>query len=157
MNNRLHFLLVSLLFVASACVQRSDAPPASSRDGIAGGTNTPPKQEARAPQGNTEQSADLPVLGYEERFELGDNQYTVLVGTFPTEQQAQEVSYLLRMNRISNFIDHVNDDWLVCIGKYGSAKGAQKMLAFLYRKGAVRQLQQTGYPDPTVHGPGHTF
>ena len=156
MNIRLYYLLAFALFLFVACVQRTDTPPGS-RDGVAGGSNTPPTQQLRGPQAteSKDRSADLPVVGFEEKFELGDNQYTVLVQACATEQQAQELAYLLRMNRVSNFIDHVGDDWLVCIGKYSSARGAQNTLALLHRKGAVRQLVESGYGEPAVYGPGH--
>ncbi|MGH7495740.1 MAG: hypothetical protein ACREOO_25570 [bacterium] len=156
MSIRLHFLIVFALFLFIACVQRTDTPPGS-RDGVAGGSNIPPTQQARGPQDtkSTDRSGGLPEVGFEEKFELGDNQYTVLVQTCATEQQAQELSYLLRMNRVSNFIDHVRDEWLVCIGKYNSVKGAQNTLALLHRRGAVRQLVDSGYGEPSVYGPGH--
>src|SRR5262245_57200405 len=158
MNIRTHCLITSGLLLFAACVQRSDTPPGT-RDGVAGGTNAPPTQQARGPQDTKgkEQSADLPTVGIEEKFELGDNQYTVLVHACATEQQAQELAYLLRMNRVSNFIDHVHEEWFVCIGKYGSAKGAQRTLALLHKRGAVRQLVESGYGEPTIYGPGHGF
>ena len=156
MNIRLYCLIAFALFLFVACVQRTDTPPGS-RDGIAGGSNTPPTQQSRGPQAaeSKGRAEDLPVVGFEEKYELGDNQYTVLVQICATEQQAKELSYLLRMNRVSNFIDHVRGEWLVCIGKYSSVKGAQKTLALLHRKGAVRQLTQSGYGEPSVYGPGH--
>jgi cell division septation protein DedD len=158
MKSRIHCLSIATLFVFTACIQRSDTPP-TNRDGIAGGTNAPPRQEVRGPQqgGSEDRPEELPYVDYGERYELGNDQYTVLVGIFTSEQQAQELSYLLRRNRVNNFIDHVRDEWLVCIGKYSSAKGAQKTLELLYKKGAVQLLVQSGYGEPTIHGPGHVL
>jgi len=149
-------LLALCLF--TACTQRTEPPPAS-RDGIAGGTNTPPKQESHAPGDQGKRGAETlpPDDVFMEKYKLGDNQFTVLVASFPAEPQAKELSYLLRMNRVSNFIDHVGGEWMVCIGKYGSRNGAKRTLELLHKRGAVRLLQQSGFGEPTVYGPGHPY
>jgi hypothetical protein len=155
MNIRLLCLLTFALLLFAACDQRTDTPP-TTRDGVAGGSNIPPTQQARGPQDSKGKDEPVDLFpGYKEKYELGDNEFTVLVQVCTTERQAQELSYFLRMNRVSNFIDHVRDEWLVCIGKYSSVKGAQKTLELLHRRGAVRQLLQSGFEEPSIYGPGH--
>ncbi len=158
MTMRTYFLILAttLTFLAPACTQRTDTPPAN-RDGISGGSNTPPKPEAKGALngGGKGDLADLTFDGIKEEFELGPDEYTVLVSSLPTKQQAQELAYVLRTYRINNFIDHVGDEWLVGIGKYRSAKAAQKTLLLLRRRGLIAKLQQIGYDEPVIYGPGH--
>ena len=148
------YWLSSALLLYTACTQRTEPAPAN-RDGISGGANTAKLETQPQPNGKGEPGAAIPFDGFQEEFELGPDQYTVLVGSFPTKEQAQELSYFLRMNRANNFVDHVGDEWRVCIGKYGSIKGAERTLTLMQKRGALDKLRRSGYGDPVIQGPGH--
>ncbi len=150
MNFR-YYLMMVIVALAAACTQRTDTPP-TNRDGIAGGSNTPPpKQETPAPQpGKGEERMPVePILDdLEERPILGDNEFTVLAGSFSRREQAEELAFSLRMQRINNFIDHVGGEWFVCVGQYGSSRGARNTL---------RLVRQKGFSDAVIYGPGHAL
>ena len=145
MNKKSFVLIVAALTGFAACVQRTDAP--TNRDGIAGGSNVTAKQETPTPKPGPERerAADIPV-DWQPKTTLGDNEYTVLVGSYVRREQAEETAYALRMQRINNFVDHVGDEWLVCVGEYHSANGARNTLKI---------LRQRGFSDAVIYGPGH--
>jgi len=67
--------------------------------------------------------------------DLGIKEYTVLVGSFKTPEQAKVVASQLRTARINNFIVQGQGKWHVCVGKYSSAKRANSTLENLKNRG----------------------
>jgi hypothetical protein len=54
-------------------------------------------------------------------------QYTVQVGSYATQEQANSMATTLRSKNINNFILKANGKWLVCVGTYVSEERANRI------------------------------
>lgn len=66
-------------------------------------------------------------------------QYTVQVGSYATQEQANSMAAMLRSKNINNFILKANGRWLVCVGTYVSEERANRTAGRL-------QSQEIGNP-----------
>ncbi|MCI0692170.1 SPOR domain-containing protein [candidate division KSB1 bacterium] len=71
-------------------------------------------------------------------------QYTVQVGSFATQAQANAMAATLRSKNINNFILKANGRWLVCVGTYVSEERANRIAG---------RLQNEGISNPVVLPP----
>jgi cell division protein FtsN len=71
-------------------------------------------------------------------------QYTVQVGSFATQEQANTMAAALRSKNINNFVLKANGKWLVCVGTYVSAERANR---------TAGRLQSQGIGNPVVLPP----
>jgi cell division septation protein DedD len=74
----------------------------------------------------------------------GLKQYTVQVGSFATQEQANSMATMLRSKNINNFILKANGKWLVCVGTYVSEERANRIAG---------RLQNEGIGNPVVLPP----
>jgi len=107
---------------------------------------------------------DTPSTGREDRADRGDDQasssgaprapkgevkrdeYTVQVGIFNRAEEADQLAYELRAQRVNNFVQQVGGRWRVCVGRYYSEGRAKKM---------ENQLRGMGFANATVIAPGN--
>lgn len=71
-------------------------------------------------------------------------QYTVQVGSYATQEQANAMATTLRSKNINNFILKANGKWLVCVGTYVSEERAKR---------TAGRLQSEGIGNPVVLPP----
>ncbi len=149
-------LLYALLGANLACDQRREPLP-SNRDGVSNGTQEEPKEERSDERKDARREDD--EIGQEpepdrndeeyippaERSQLGDKEYTVVVGSFNRREMADQLSYELRMLRINNFVDKINGKWEVCVGQYRSRGLA---------KNTLNRVRDKGYEQAVIIGPG---
>jgi cell division septation protein DedD len=62
-------------------------------------------------------------------------QYTVQVGSFATQEQANALAATLRSKNINNFILKADGKWLVCVGTYVSEERAKRSAGRLKNQG----------------------
>ena len=67
--------------------------------------------------------------------ELGFNGYTVLVGSFTNQPQANILAAQLRAARINNSVLQANGQWFVCVGNYSNAGRAKRTMQDLKNRG----------------------
>jgi hypothetical protein len=139
-------IVATLILLMQACTQRTEPPP-TNRDGIAGGSDTP-KQQQLPPATGEQEPVTLPGKDVEYKYILGPDEFTVLMGRYATREEAEERSFALRMKRISNFVEQVGGEWLLCVGRYYSEAGARRTL---------RSMQRMGFEGAETYGPGHPF
>ena len=132
-------LLATLATGCSQCSQQYGQTP-TIRDGVSDGTRPSSGDQPTSP----------PVPGGEQplkpKTELGEKQYTALVGSFANPEEADQLAFDLRKARISNFIDYAGGRWYVCVGKFNTYNRARRVVEELYEK---------GYTSAEVYGPGH--
>jgi hypothetical protein len=75
---------------------------------------------------------------------LSLNQFTVLVGSFGTREQANALAAQLRAMRVNNFTVFHEGKWHVCVGKYWTADRAAESAA---------TLKSLGVPNAVVMPP----
>lgn len=155
-NNCWFILFLALLAINLACDQQRQPPP-SYRDGVSNGTEEKPKEESTDERKERRNEDDLTdevpepdrnddeYIPPAERSQLGDKEYTVVVGSFARREMADQLSYELRMIRINNFVDKVNGKWDVCVGQYRS-RGLAKNI--------FERLRDKGYENAVIVGPG---
>ncbi len=71
-------------------------------------------------------------------------QYTVQVGSFAKQDEANAMAAMLRSKNINNFILKANGKWLVCVGTYVSEERAKRI---------ADRLQNEGIGSPVVLPP----
>jgi cell division septation protein DedD len=76
--------------------------------------------------------------------ETGLNEYTILVGSFATKEQAGSFAAELRSKNINNFTLQAGNKWLVCVGKFVSAERASRV---------KEDIVERGYEGATVLSP----
>jgi SPOR domain len=74
----------------------------------------------------------------------GLKQYTVQVGSYATQEQANAMTTMLRSKNINNFILKANGRWLVCVGTYVSEERAKR---------TAGRLESDGIGKPVVLPP----
>ncbi len=150
------FVVLCVLFAINLACEQQRQPPPSNRDGVSNGTEeqareeTPDERKSRRREDDVIEEPepdrnDDEYLPPAERSQLGDKEYTVLVGSFSRREMADQLSYELRMIRINNFVDKVNGKWEVCVGQYGSRGLA---------KNTFERLRDKGYENAVIVGPG---
>ncbi len=150
-SNWLKNVLMASLFFASACTEQRSGPPPSNRDGVSNGIQ---EEKREVPDDTRREDETVPepdrndedYIPPAERSQLGDNKYTVLVGSFDRIEPADQLSFELRMLRINNFVDRANGRWHVCVGQYPSRGLAKNVL---------NRVRDKGYYGAHVIGPGH--
>ena len=65
----------------------------------------------------------------------GLNEYTILVGSFGTNDQANIFAAELRSKNINNFTLQTGKKWIVCVGKFVSEERANRVVEALTSKG----------------------
>jgi cell division septation protein DedD len=133
-------LLATLAAGCSQCSQQYSQTP-TVRDGISDGTRPTPSDQPTSTPVPNEQLPPKP------KTELGEKQYTALVGSFANPEEADQLAFDLRKARISNFIDHAGGRWYVCVGKFYTYNRARRV---------VEELYEQGYTSAEVYGPGHS-
>lgn len=153
----LPLLLSALLLFVFACDPRREPPP-TQRDGVSNGAEPEdkgaPREEDKREDKRREREEEPPpepdrndeeYVPPAERSQLGDDEYTVVVGSFSRREMADQLSYELRMLRINNFVDKVNGKWDVCVGQYRSRGLA---------KNTLQRVRDKGYEQAEIIGPG---
>jgi cell division septation protein DedD len=74
----------------------------------------------------------------------GLNEYTILVGSFATNDQANVFAAELRSKNINNFTLQAGNKWLVCVGKFMSEERANRV---------KEDIVERGYEGATVLSP----
>jgi len=80
------------------------------------------------------------------RGEVKRNEYTVQVGIFNRADEADQLAFDLRAQRVNNFVQPVGNQWRVCVGKYYTEGRATRM---------AKQLQSMGFTGAKVITPGN--
>ncbi|MCG3121326.1 MAG: hypothetical protein ALAOOOJD_04370 [bacterium] len=116
--------------------------------------NQPPSNREETPTTGRDDRADKPVEGQQPptgtprapKGEVKRNEYTVQVGIFNRAEDADQLAYELRAQRVNNFVQSVGKQWRVCVGRYYSEARATRM---------ANQLKGMGFTDSKVIAPGN--
>jgi len=136
-NKRCLALMLPVLFLL-ACDGPPENPP-SIRDGVSSGL----EDEIEVPE--TPQPSPEHGVSKEEGA-LGEQEYTVLVGSFEQMNRAEQLAQELRASRVNNFIYRKDGRWRVCVGRYATRKRASSTAMLLHEK---------GFTSAVVIGPGN--
>lgn len=116
--------------------------------------NQPPSNREETPTTGRDDRADRPADGQQPpsgiprapKGEVKRNEYTVQVGIFNRAEEADQLAYELRAQRVNNFIQPVGKQWRVCVGRYYSEGRATRM---------ANQLKGMGFTESKVIAPGN--
>jgi len=75
---------------------------------------------------------------------VGLDEYTIQVCSFSNKKDAFWKSGRLRASRINNFVMRIEEEWLVCVGRYSTEQRAKRM---------VEVLKKHGIENPIVLSP----
>ncbi len=144
------FLGVSLiLIILGGCTKTDNSEPPSRRDDLpeSGQENRSDRSDRSEGQGGRNDSQE-PASGSPRapRGEVKRNEYTVQVGIFNRADEADQLAFDLRAQRVNNFVQPVGNQWRVCVGKYYTEGRATRM---------AKQLQSLGFTQAKVITPGN--
>jgi len=132
-----------IILIAAGCAKTDSDQPPSRRDDIpeTGGEDRSDRREERS-------DSQPPPAGTPRapRGEVKRNEYTVQVGIFNRADQADQLAFDLRAQRVNNFVQQVGNQWRVCVGKYYSEGRANRM---------ANQLKSMGFSEAKVIAPGN--
>lgn len=139
------FLGVSLiLIILGGCTKTDNSEPPSRRDDL-----PETGQESRADRQDGRTGSQDPASSGSPRAPRGEvkrNEYTVQVGIFNRADEADQLAFDLRAQRVNNFVQPVGKQWRVCVGKYYTEGRATRM---------AKQLQSLGFAQAKVITPGN--
>ena len=139
------FILASLMIlIAGGCTKTDQEQPPSRRDDIPSETGREGRSDRRDDPSDSQQPpANSPRA---PRGEVKRNEYTVQVGIFNRADEADQLAFDLRAQRVNNFVQPVGNQWRVCVGKYYSEGRATRM---------ANQLKSMGFSEAKVIAPGN--
>jgi cell division septation protein DedD len=134
LSQKIVLLLVLFILAIGGCKRKSDTQPPSNREDvpIAGPDNGADSSDVQPLPSDSLQATE---------GKLRRNQYTVQVGIFKLAKEAEKLAYELRLKNINNFIQPVNDQWRVCVGRFYSEKRASRM---------IKQLRKMGFSGKII-------
>jgi cell division septation protein DedD len=138
------FLLAGLIMlIAAGCTKTDSDQPPSRRDDIpeSGREDGSERREERSDSQQPPASSPRAPRGDVKR-----NEYTVQVGIFNRAEEADQLAFDLRAQRVNNFVQQVGNQWRVCVGKYYSEGRATRM---------ANQLKSMGFSEAKVIAPGN--
>lgn len=142
------FFWVSLiLIILGGCTKTDNSEPPSRRDdlpesGQENRTDRSDRQDGRSDSQDAASSGSPRA----PRGEVKRNEYTVQVGIFNRADEADQLAFDLRAQRVNNFVQQVGNQWRVCVGKYYTEGRATRM---------AKQLQGLGFAQAKVITPGN--
>ena len=142
-KNFQQFIVVGLLAVnTGGCTKTDSDQPPSRRDDIP----ATGREDSSARRDDRTDSPQPPAGSPRApRGEVKRNEYTVQVDIFNRVDQADQLAFDLRAQRVNNFVQPVGKQWRVCVGKYYSAGRANRM---------ANQLKSMGFSEAKVIAPG---
>jgi len=142
-KNFRQFIVVGLLAVnAGGCTKTDSDQPPSRRDDIP----ETGREDRSGPRSDRSDSLQRPAGSPRApRGEVKRNEYTVQVGIFNRADEADQLAFDLRAQRVNNFVQQVGKQWRVCVGKYYSEGRANRM---------ANQLKSMGFSEAKVIAPG---
>lgn len=136
-----------ILMIVGGCTKTDNSEPPSRRADLpdSGQENRDDRADRRNGRNETQESpaAESPRA---PRGEVKRNEYTVQVGIFNRADEADQLAFDLRAQRVNNFVQPVGNQWRVCVGKYYTEGRATRM---------AKQLQSLGYTQAKVITPGN--
>lgn len=136
------FVLAFTIFAEVGCTKKTeDQPPSNREDQPSAGRND--RADRRDDGGNGQQASGPPRA---PKGEVKRDEYTVQVGLFDRPEDADQLAYELRAQRVNNFVQPVGKQWRVCVGRYYSEGRASRM---------ADQLKAMGFAEAKVVAPGN--
>lgn len=136
-----------ILIILGGCTKTDNSEPPSRRDDLpASGSESRTERSDRQDGRSDPQEGAASGSPRAPRGEVKRNEYTVQVGIFNRADEADQLAFDLRAQRVNNFVQPVGNQWRVCVGKYYTEGRATRM---------AKQLQSLGFTQAKVITPGN--
>jgi cell division septation protein DedD len=137
------WILSLVILITAGCTQKTEEQPPSNRT-EAPSNERDDRADRPSDRSDSQQSPSGPPRA--PKGEVKRNEYTVEVGLFNRPEEADQLAYELRAQRVNNFVQPVGKQWRVCVGRYFSEGRANRM---------ANQLRGMGFANAKVIAPGN--